>query len=285
MGCWNGTCGITQLHIVHPQRMLVFPIIGRKGIWSPIPLPFWADYDDYGRGENCEGHEAAISWLSKNLVELEVGENEYHDIAVKREGFDDKVFFKACHKGRLEVGDNKISTMYINGDVATALLTEYENEIYVGGVEEYLKVTLPMLKEQLEGIADRILAHRETSDDTYSWKRFFPELEMLLPENPKRSDLWIIAMSFLRLDSEVLGYASYRQESAIRAEKTKENLLELLEKHLITGWINHFMYCTRKEWSPGAGRGSQQQDVEPYEFLIKATNNAIEKQKNRGDEE
>lgn len=284
MGCWHGTCGITQLHILHPQRMLVFPIIGRKGIWSPIPLPFWADYDDYGRGENCEGHEPAISWLSKNLVELEVGENKYHDIAVKREWFDDVVFFNACHKSRLQVGDNQVSTMYIHGDVATALLTEYENEIYVGGAEEYLKVTFPILKDQLESIADKILVNREDNIKYPIWQ-IIPELEMVLPENPNRSELWVIAMSFLRLDSEVLGYGSYHQESAIRVEKTKEGLLELLEKHLITGWINHFMYCTRKEWSPGAGRGSQQQDVEPYEFLIKVTTNAIEKQKNWEDEE
>jgi hypothetical protein len=112
MGCWNGTCGLSGLPITHGEEMYVFPIVSvnadsfcyASALYRPVVLPFLAEYNDYGGGEKCSGVGLEINMLNiKNkLVEMEVGDNKYHDIAVKREGFDTDAFFEACHKSRLK---------------------------------------------------------------------------------------------------------------------------------------------------------------------------------------
>jgi hypothetical protein len=114
MGCWNGTCGLSGLPITHGDEMYVFPVVSvgnnvdsfcyASALYRPVVLPFLAEYNDYGGGEKCSGVGLEINMLNiKNkLVEMEVGDNEYHDISVKREGFDTDAFFEACHKKRLK---------------------------------------------------------------------------------------------------------------------------------------------------------------------------------------
>lgn len=112
MGCWNGTCGLTNLPIMHGDEMYVFPIVDSyrdsfcysTALYRPSVLPFRAAYNDYGGGEDCGGVglDILMEGIKEKLVELEVGENQYHDIAVKREGFNVDTFFDACHKKRLQ---------------------------------------------------------------------------------------------------------------------------------------------------------------------------------------
>lgn len=112
MGCWNGTCGLSGLPIIYGEEMYVFPIVSvnadsfcyASALYRPVVLPFLAEYNDYGGGEKCSGAGLEINMLNiKNkLVEKEVGKNKYHDIAVKREGFDADAFFDSCHRRRLK---------------------------------------------------------------------------------------------------------------------------------------------------------------------------------------
>jgi len=112
MGCWNGTCGLSGLPIMHGDKMYVFPIVEgyrdsfcySTALYRPTPLGFTAEYNDYGAGEECGGvgRDVLMAWIAESLVEMEVGENQYHDIAVKREGFDTDTFFEACHEKRLK---------------------------------------------------------------------------------------------------------------------------------------------------------------------------------------
>lgn len=111
MGCWNGTCGLSGLPIIHGTEMYVFPIVESyrdsfcysSALYRPSLIPFRAEYNDYGAGENCTGVglDFLMDGVRAQLVEMEVGENQYHDIAVKRECFDVEVFFETCHKKRL----------------------------------------------------------------------------------------------------------------------------------------------------------------------------------------
>jgi hypothetical protein len=112
MGCWNGTCGLSGLPITYGEEMYVFPIVSvnadsfcyASALYRPTVLPFLAEYNDYGGGEKCSGVGLEINMLhiKNKLVEMEVGDNKYHDIAVKREGFDTDAFFEACGESRLK---------------------------------------------------------------------------------------------------------------------------------------------------------------------------------------
>ena len=115
MGSWNGTCGLSGLPIISGEEIYVFPIIeGYSGsfcyataLYNPMIIPFRAKYNDYGAGEECAGPalDMIINNIKSELIELQVGENEYHDIAVKREGFDAEKFFEVVHKKRLRVSN------------------------------------------------------------------------------------------------------------------------------------------------------------------------------------
>src|SRR5271165_3292639 len=98
MGCWNATCVVSNLHIKHGQRVAVFMISRKPKMYSYCynnsyytlcSLPFYAKYNDYGGGEDCSGPGLPyiLDAIRDNLDEMEQGENPYHDIQVKKEGF------------------------------------------------------------------------------------------------------------------------------------------------------------------------------------------------------
>lgn len=151
MGCWNGTCGLTELPIVEGTDIFVFPVVESyrdsfcysTALYRPSILPFRAKYNDYGAGEDCTG--VALPYLMEGireqLVELELGENEYHDIAVKRDGFDVDMFFEACHEKRLMFknplraydGESKTKDVFftmIRKDVIDRLWNEWTFDMY-----------------------------------------------------------------------------------------------------------------------------------------------------------
>ena len=113
MGCWNQTCGLTQLHIRAGQKVMVVPLTQSlrdslcytTPFYTPFPVPFYAEYNDYGAGENETGvgMRLAMEHIKDQLVEVEQGENQYHDIPVKKEGFSIELFWEACHENRLHV--------------------------------------------------------------------------------------------------------------------------------------------------------------------------------------
>ena len=87
MGCWNGTCAITQLPIVYEDEVVLIPLLSTGGICShgitynatdkfiPLCLPIMGTYNDYGGIENIEISEANCEYLKK-LQFFEIDENE-----------------------------------------------------------------------------------------------------------------------------------------------------------------------------------------------------------------
>ena len=60
MGCWNKTCGLSNLYIKAGQEAYVFPLVKRSqdgercyshAFWKPMLLPFVTEYNDYGGGK------------------------------------------------------------------------------------------------------------------------------------------------------------------------------------------------------------------------------------------
>jgi len=121
MGCWNHTCAITNLPIYAGEKVEVILLKSRIGqdrssfchpdaYHLPIPFTFSGKYDDYGSVEMCEGValEPIIESLQKHLLEMEVGENEYHDIAAIKDEFDIDKLFELDHEGRLFIINQKM---------------------------------------------------------------------------------------------------------------------------------------------------------------------------------
>lgn len=147
MGCWNKTCGLSKLHIYADQPVYVFIMEQQTShercyatsFWRPVMAPFEAKYDDYGGADDLSGVwlNDIIQGIASNLVEMEQGENQYHDIPVKREGFDAEQLFDATHEGRLFTKDydgtlTHVDFVMFRKDIVDDILTNYEVTKYVG---------------------------------------------------------------------------------------------------------------------------------------------------------
>ena len=148
MGCWNATCGISNLHIKANDEVYVFVLEQVKNVdslcystafYKPLLLPFYAKYNDYGDGEECSGPALPIIMdsIKQQLIEMEVGENQYHDIEVKRDEFNEELFFEAIHENRLSIkgyrGETRLDMIMMRKDIIDHVFENWVQRDYVGG--------------------------------------------------------------------------------------------------------------------------------------------------------
>ena len=149
MGCWNKTCGLTNLHITAGDKAYVFVLEKRNDdndghcysthLYKPLLLPFETTYNDYGGGEDSTGpaFPVIMEGIKRCLHEVEQGENEYHDIAVTKDKFGEELFFEAVHEGRLFRKGNfadpvKLEYVMMRKDIVDDILENRVIEKYVG---------------------------------------------------------------------------------------------------------------------------------------------------------
>ncbi len=329
MGCWNGTCGLSGLPIIEGEEIYVFPIVEAyrdsfcyaTALYRPSPVPFRAKYNDYGAGEECSGPalEFIIAGIRENLIEMEVGENQYHDIAVKREGFDVDMFFEACHEKRLRV-DNPLKAYpdqkkyreafftMVRKDVVDRLWNEWTFDMWKGsdgdvpeGFESdqyYIKnVTYAKLgdlipeymeqmagkespyKKALEGIEDE--AKLERMKDYYRRYSFF--------EGHREH---ILSGSFGHAFGSGYAGGGFTSIGNIKDkildayfDDHKESAYELMRETLIGIMVNSFMESTRKVWLPVMHQGSQSEEYSEYRLLNKIMTDVMNARESEFDED
>jgi len=309
MGCWNQTCGLTQIHIRAGEPVLVFPLIesNRDSLcystpyWTPFPIPFASEYNDYGGGENSSGLglDMILHFLQKNLAEIEQGENKYHDIAVKREGFDEDKFWEAIHEMRLKVNvynkEKEIGFVMIKQSVVDYLIEHEQFSQYEGYDEKgskYTKYKFADILTSLEVVLDKLFVVEEEDSDVPEELR--EKLKFLMRYNALErisSDIvdadkhnW--AAQWLRYGiGSHLGYSGF--SSSIVENKLfkyveagdREGARELMVQFFTMKFIDSFMMGTRKFWSPQAGAGSQNNDQSGYRLLMGAMAHVLDEEK------
>ena len=309
MGCWNKTCGLSNLHITAGDEVYVFVLEENTdktdrcystAFWKPVLLPFYSKYNDYGGGEESYGVgcQLVLDSVADALVEMEIGENKCHDIAVKKEGFGEEEFFNATHESRLfkktrmystnTTIDATIDFVMMRKDIVDYILENRTIEQYVGDgkgtggwdnnyifykFEDILK-DIPEFMDKLATIAVPI----EDADKD-------PELLDALMEIRFSRGLGIFDFNHSNKVSKWLRGDNYRYSSIVREQDELIRLLkadkrseaELLVTDLLKGhYINSFMETTRKNWAPGGHEGSQAQDADVYRLLIKAMTTALD---------
>lgn len=291
MGCWNKTCGLSNLHISAGDEAYVFVLEKVEDadshcysthLFKPLLLPFVTKYNDYGGGEDSSGvaFPIVMGAVAQHLHEMDAGENKYHDIAVKKEGFNEQVFFEAIHEGRLFRKGNfaepvKLEMVMMRKDIVDHILENRVIEKYVGGNQgtiahwgdskDYIQYKfadivadiLPMIQEIAE----------KTSDDK---DKFFMGLEYMFSHNhPNKAANWFRGDNYRY--SRIV-----RVDDAVRVllmDPTEENILKLealLTEFLKGIYIDSFMEDTRKSWAPQGQEGSQSNEFDGHRLLIKA---------------
>jgi hypothetical protein len=305
MGCWNQTCGLSQLHIRAGQDVVVFAMVKNNGLdslcyttpfYAPVMMPFYAKYNDYGGAEDCTGIgvDLVMNAIKEQLVELPIGKNTSHDIAVKREGFDADVFFEAVHESRLFINGHynrqrqHVRFMMIHKDVFDHVIENRVIERYVGANNgttgwdnAYINITFADVVKDVAACVDHLFTAGKK--DLY---RFDPlrGLRTLTDDQEKAQ---------VNTAARMLAQDEYRYSSLVRPSlmvsdyieaNDREGLTEMLTEYLKAMWIDGFMMDTRKFWSPQSGAGSQQQEPEGYLLLIDAMKKVLDAEKREYEE-
>lgn len=307
MGSWNKTCGLTGLPITYDEDVLVFPIIespkmrGRcysTALWSPMNLCFASKYNDYGGGEKSDEimSDIIINLLRNDLVELEQGENEYHDIPITREKFDEEMFFNGVHEQRLlySVYRRPLDFVMMKRSSVDYILENYRPEIYVGdgkGNIGYGNNYYGYSFQELLDDAHKFLSHfrqsyeKSTSmnDDNPIYKEIsnddgyknHKDVLVMMANWQLSSDRHHYSLEFEdhmdnpegRLAANWINFSdgeyNYFMNNEVRSllkhmiTRPSENDDHVLKYHLISRFVDSFMDSVRKVWVPACHEGSQ----------------------------
>jgi hypothetical protein len=260
-------------------------------LFKPCLLPFYSEYDDYGGGENSSGVGLPyiLDALRENLVELEVRDNRYHDIAVKRDDFNIDKFFEACHEDRLFVGSpRKIPVKFtmMRKDVVDEILIKFTMYNYMDSKSYSYGDCL----EHLGDIIDKLKCRLSMSDsEGESTPVSYPALGLNKIKYALDS-----AGSFT--EQILIGaFDSYESASSVNindiafsiatgkileVDERLHNLREFLSDCLKGIFIGTFMDRTRKLWTPGGHEGSQNIDVDGHKILLSVVQGAIDYEEN-----
>lgn len=321
MGCWNGTCGLSGLPIIEGEEIYVFPIVESyrdsfcyaTALYQPTIIPFRAKYNDYGAGEECSGIalDLIISGIREKLIELEVGENEYHDIAVKREGFDVDTFFEVVHEKRLRVknplhayeGEPKYKEVFftmVRKDVVDRLWNEWTFDMWKGsegsvpdGFDSdtyyvknitYAKLAslLPEFMEfcynkPLNDAMNEIIKKADSTEKQRQQAGFFKRQYFFEGSRDHLlSDTFGHAFGTGYAGANFANLANFKDTIiATYVSGDKEGAYALMQEALIGSMVNSFMESTRKVWLPVMHQGSQSEEYKEYKLLHKIANDVI----------
>lgn len=296
MGCWYKTCGLSNLPILSGQDVYVFPILQKNyrgrcytnAMWDPCLLPFESKYDEYGGGEESSGAslDYIIDTISETLMEVEEGDNKYHDIKVTSVGFTVDDFFRSVQKGRLKTKFTQIGSdidfVMVRKDVVEQLMKNYQMDSYVGNHSgngghrnNYLIYTCYDILERVPMITEIIRSKKDEMGfsglDVYLKK-------VLMKQFPEHTELDEIALSFFcRVEQGFLGSSSI-YDVVMSNSITDKQISEIVHLSIIGCFVDHVMDSVRKIWVPACHEGSQQNDTEPYVTLCNAILGVINKE-------
>src|SRR6185437_1084511 len=162
MGSWDACCGLSKIPIQIGDPVVDF-LIGEVGsfrdsgficypndLWAPLTIQTYGEYRDYGEIDVQQGWhiDYVAEAIKKCVVELEQGDNEYHDIPVKREDITYDFIQEAVHEGRLFV--------HLSGSMRAVLETNRQEAKVEQPTKRHVQVS-------------RMMVHRFVFDELVSW--------------------------------------------------------------------------------------------------------------------
>lgn len=286
MGCWNETCGVTQLPINHGDKVRVFVLFssecwrGAAGggtcyttdRWTPIGAPVQGVYDDYGGIEKIVNNDASkflLKIIRERWVPVEDDKDEkippvnkltlgqvLHFIERDRAKY--KPYFK----------EENLGIFFVLEDV-------YQAMIKFDSIEPHY--------------LEKGFRYRPQSEiyriDIESWYKHALET---FANVKKDDDLLRIHLSFDMADDRIFSFSESGRGAGARPYKELLKGLAMEgvpfeDKRVQTACNTVFeilMFCNalsaqRKMWIPQCGKGGQHNDLEIYKHLNKAVASII----------
>jgi hypothetical protein len=288
VGCWNGTCALTNLPILHGDDVLLILIQQGKHwdpnqptespcynttFWEPVGLPITAKYNDYGWIEDVVPSpmtDLLLAEINNRAVAREIGKNQYHDHAVEPGTIDIENLGELLHGDRLQFRGYErncsVAGMMIRKDVVDEMIRRYSFERWSSdGV-----ITLQKRIDKIRGyIADYLGAIMKIADDDHA------DIRHLLARS--------------RIERETKTNFPMMQNFFDLCEKGLPNadvITAFVAEAARADWISIILSHARKHYGPTTGSGSQDSNLEVHEALMASMTSAIRTMRDRyGDDE
>lgn len=313
MGCYNGTCGITQIAITWNDPVVGFLL--RKnfngsvrannghchstGFWSPFSLHIEGDYNDYGTIENVDEQDwnflFTLERLKQNVVEKE-NDKEYSDNSIKKDDINNwKYIGNAIHEDNLEISVANIwgslypnektlpiGFMMIHGDVFDSIINS-EIESWRGDV-----INIENLMKDGRKVAERFkerIKEEEAIDDENEKLIYRYRYKMDLDHSMDRNKIANCAKFRIATDYGIMKECLDYLFKEVSEHKPDEDLEKIIRKMSEFYMLDMAMMKMRKTWMPQAGAGSQDDEVDLHLMINDATRAIFEKRKTKWDED
>jgi hypothetical protein len=299
MGCWNETCGISNLPIHYDNKVRLFVLeqthntrhIGGgtcyiNESWAPIGPPIAGLYNDYGGIEKIKkspSNKILLNIIKEKILPFDVNELDgfINGKVMPIKDMDLENLILAIER---ELGQTKnvfgetvsLGIMFVLEEVYQALLTY--NPIETQSIKQghfvykpYKDILMADLERWYKGKFDRFqelkrLA-KNSKDDALAGFR----ADFYLDSDDGSVLFWDIRDHDTRLIKNQI-QECIRKEVTWEDDKAKVLIKILME----TLQIKNAMTAARKFWSPQTGKGGQHGELDIYKLLNKTSTSIIE---------
>lgn len=271
MGCWNGTCMLSNLPIFHGEDIKLLVMAngngGRRASFchpfeyhKVFPIILNAKYDDYGRGEE---------------IEEELGTFVLNEI---EQGIDWETFFEKIHRETLPVKtweeETTVNFAMIRSDVFDQIISSVSIERFGHGLNSNLTL----------------------ADITMIGYRYIQELKEIYNSDENENTEWFMKAMLLRDQNYFSRSIRYQDtlfvgkpmiltiDEAIRSEDM-EFAKTLVEKGAEMLCFINFLEVGRMSFAIPSGAGSQDESTKYQRLLAQTTLAVADTIDNRWDEE
>lgn len=300
MGCWNGTCGITQMPITSGQKVKAYILVPHhyddvrnsgttvrtfsfdeiekfrgSGIcyptdaWSPLSIPISAEYNDYGGLQNIKMNQNVkniFEWISKETnKKFKDAEDMIGIISQGETPFALMMVHESIYNAAIDAVEESRHPEYDGDRLLINVMIDFE------AAREYL---------QTEGAKDSLMDGLKTLG-----------IKSAAPPDPLIS----LRMAFMGASwpkregahsSAVESYSHHRREGAMYDDFSREYFSKMMksESTPIEDLVNHFQFCcfmsgARRTWIAQSGCGSQVTEYKMHRLIAEATLKHLEEVK------
>lgn len=298
MGCWNETCGVTQLPINYGDKVRLFVLVAEThwkensgenlgggvcystDLWSPIGPPIKGEYDDYGGIENLEYDESAKLTESR-IVEGWIPVTSKHEWDKVPDKLELSDYLELIERGRgftnLTFRQNMpLGVMMVHEDVYQAMINfdsieahhYWNDEGTPRRTYEYMPLSKSIQMEYQEWYEKQLGFFKKLSTMEDQVAKSLLAFKLELGEDHlfggyKDGSNKVYRKVLQALAQEFLPFESER------VQKVVKDSMDLYRFQIA-------MSRARKMWTPQCGKGSQQNDLDIYKAIQAGMNKVIE---------
>jgi len=312
MGCWNGTCAISNLPIKHGDKIKVVVIQNNQnpghasgfcyetGMAKPVSFIFEGEYNDYGMIENIQDNpvnDIFVDYFNEGLKSESLTIGPRADCEpdslinilelIEREQILSKNTYWDEETQRMQNGFSELGIMMFHASIVDKITeTLYNDSGY--WLKDYTPENLKKMAIQalqkdkkhdfmmlIRSLNDELKEETDPGEKILIEKEIEEAYEKMFKIKDLRENY---ENKFRSLVSSEMGNPIVF-EGMLRSMRAlpKEQKLKYVQSLIDMLNLMQSMSSVRKHWGPCSGKGSQSDDHSPYRALIEGMNGIITK--------